>query len=88
MLPVVLFDGVDGADVGVVQGRSGACLALKSLDKLGVFRHLDGQEFQRHAPSQSSVFRLVHHTHPTASYLSCNFVMGENLADQRRSFRH
>jgi hypothetical protein len=44
--PVLLVDFVDGADVGMVQGRGGFGLALKPAESLQVLRNVIGQELR------------------------------------------
>ena len=45
-MSVVLADFVDGADVGVVQGRCGAGFAAETLERLGIVGSIVGQELQ------------------------------------------
>ena len=42
---VVLFDGVDGADAGVIEGRSCAGLAKKTLKAFRILQFVFGKEF-------------------------------------------
>ncbi len=78
----VLLDRVDGADVGVIQGRSGARLALKALKQLAVLRHFGGKKLQRHAAAELRVLGFVHHTHAALAQLAENLVVQERLADE------
>ncbi len=66
-LPFPFFNRMDGADVGVVERRGGACFALKSLHRGRIVGQFLGQELQRDAATQLDVFRLVHHTHAAAA---------------------
>ena len=76
MLPLELFNGVNRANVRMVQRRRRPRLPLKPFDQLRVLRHFRRQEFHRHAPSQPRIFRLVsHHTHAAAAYFPCDFVV-------------
>ena len=43
---VLLVSLVDGANVGMVQGRSSLRLSLEASQRMGVFCHLVGEEFQ------------------------------------------
>ena len=43
---VLFANVVNGADVGMVQSRSGLCLALKAVESLGIASDVIGQEFQ------------------------------------------
>jgi hypothetical protein len=57
-LAVLLVDFVNGADdVGVVQRRSGAGFALKSLQRLGVCGNLFGKELESDESSKLHVYR-------------------------------
>ncbi len=51
------------------------------IQVLPVFGKLLRQELQGHIAAQACVFRLVDHTHPTATQLLCDFVVGDGLAD-------
>src|SRR5271157_3752165 len=48
-LAVAFLDSIDGADVGMVQGRGGARLLLEALQGVGVLLEIPGQELQGHA---------------------------------------
>ena len=63
-LIAVLADLVNGADVGMVEGRGGARLAAEAFQRLRVLRHVIGQELQSHEAAKFSVFGLVDDTHP------------------------
>ncbi len=54
-LPLVLLDGVHGADAGVVQGRRRARLALEPLEHRRVLRELRGEELQGDVRGRSRV---------------------------------
>ena len=63
VLALVLVDLVDGADPGVVEGGSGAGLALEALERGRVLRHLRGQELERDVAAELRVLGLVHDAH-------------------------
>ena len=42
---VLFANVVNGADVGMVQSRSGLCLTLKAVESLGIANDVIGQEF-------------------------------------------
>ena len=75
MLPLVLLDGVNGADVRMIQRGRGTCLTLKALNQLAVLSHFRRQEFHGHMPSEPRVLGLVDHTHAAAAQLPCDFVV-------------
>jgi hypothetical protein len=60
---LVVRNLVNGANTGMVQGRSGAGLAPETLQRLGILGQVIGKKFQGHKASEHSVFRLIHHTH-------------------------
>ncbi len=78
--PVLLADVVDGADIGMVQGRSCLCFALEAAEGLGIFGHVFRKKFQRDKAAESCVFSLVDHAHSaTAEHLN-DSVVGNGLA--------
>ena len=77
----VLVDVVDGADVGMVEGRCRLRLALESLERVPVPGHLFREELQRDGALEPGVFRLVDDTHPPAAELFQNPVVRNGLAD-------
>ena len=70
---------MDGADVGMIQRRSGLRFALKTSQCLLVLGHRIGQEFQRDEPVQPGVLGLIDHTHPAAAEFFDDAVMRINL---------
>ncbi len=77
VLPILLVDFVDGADIGMVQSGSGAGFPLKTLDRLPVTRVLRRQELQRHAAAELRVFRAVDDTHASAAELFQDAIVGD-----------
>ena len=82
VLVFVLVDLVHRADAGVIQGRCRASLALKTLQSGRIVREILGKEFERHAPTQPGVFRLVDDAHAAAAQLVGDAVVRDGLADQ------
>jgi len=80
MLPGVLADVVDHADVGVGERRGRARLALEALDGARVLRHLERQELERHGTAEAGVLGLVDDAHPSAAELLDDSVVRERLA--------
>src|SRR6185437_12971433 len=78
---VLAADFVDGADVGMVERRGSAGLALKSLQSLWVARQLFREELQSDAPPQGEVLGLIDHAHPATAELLQNAVMGDGLTN-------
>jgi hypothetical protein len=80
---LVVPEIVDDADMGVVEPRGRACLALEALEGLGVLHRVVGQELQGDVPPQVGVFRLVHHPHPSAAELGEDSIVRDGFADHR-----
>src|SRR6202035_2226958 len=80
-ISIVLVDLVNGADVGMVQGRSGLRLPLEAAERLRVFCDIIGKELQRHKAFQLGVLGLVDDTHPTSAEFLDNPVVGNGLAE-------
>jgi hypothetical protein len=68
----------------VIQGRSGACFAAKSLKRLSIPGNVIGQKLQGHKPAELRVFSLVDHSHAAAAEQGCDLVVGNSLADHER----
>ena len=80
-LPLLLADVINGADVGMVQSRGRLGLPLKAGQSLGVAGDVIGQELECHKTMKASVFSFVYHSHPPATDLLDNAVVGDGLAD-------
>ncbi len=78
---VLLANVVDGADVGMIEGRRGLGLALETSQRLRFAGHLVGQEFQRNEAVQAGVLGFVDNAHATAAKLFQDGVMRDFLAD-------
>ena len=78
----MFFDLVNGADVGMVQGRSRACFGLKALQCTGIARQFFGKKLQGDAATQLQVLRFVHHSHAPAAEDFQHSVVGDFLANQ------
>src|SRR5438105_1727654 len=82
-LTILLADVINGADIGVIQGRRGLRFALETTQSLGVFGYFIGQKLQRHEAMQPSVLGLVDNTHPASAELLDDAVMRNGLAEHR-----
>ena len=80
-LAVFFADVVNGANVGVVQGRCGLGLALKAGERLRVAGYFIGKEFQGHEPMQARVFGFVNHAHAATAEFLDDAIVGNGLAD-------
>ena len=70
---------VNGADVGMIQRRSGLCFALETRERLGIRRNGIRQKFQRDKTQQACVFRLVNDAHPPAANPLDNAIVRDCL---------
>ena len=77
---VGLSDLVDRANIGMIQRRGGAGLALEALQRRRVFLQLSGQELQSHVPAEAEIFGLIHHAHAAAAELVQDAVVGDGFA--------
>jgi len=77
---LMVADVVDGADVGMVQGRRGAGLPLEAIQCLLVFGILLRQELQGDVAAESGVLGLVDHTHAAGPELFQDAVVGDGAA--------
>ena len=82
VLPLVLFDRVNRANVGMIQRGRCPRFALKAFQQLRVLRHFGRQEFQRHAASEPRILRFVDDAHPATTQLARDFVMRNALTEQ------
>src|SRR5262249_52030491 len=78
----VLLDVEDGADVGVIEPRSGPRFTLESPEGDRVTGELVWQKLERHRASEPEILGPVHHPHPTTTEHRDRTVMGRLLADQ------
>ena len=87
-LPILLADVMNRADVGMVQRGSRLRLALKPRQRLRIFCHIVGKEFQRDKTVQPGVLGLVHHAHSPAPKSFQDAVMRKRLPYQRIGTGH
>jgi len=80
-VPVILANVMDGADVGVIQGRSRLCFTLKAGERLRIACHIVWQELECDETAQAGVLSLIDHAHPAATYLFEDAVVRNGLAD-------
>ncbi len=80
-LAILFANVVDGADVGMVEGRGRLGLAAKALQDLAVLGDVFREEFQSDEAIEPGVFGLVNHTHAATTQLFNNAVVRDGLAD-------
>ena len=79
-LAIFLAYVINGADIGMVQRRSGLRFALESSERAGVVADIFGKEFQCDVAAEAIVFGFVDDTHPAASKALQNAIVRESLA--------
>ena len=75
-----LFDFVNGADVGVVEGGGGLGFAREARADFGIGDQMRGQKFQGHGAVQARVFGFVDDAHAAAAELGEDAVGAELLS--------
>ena len=78
---VMLADFVDGANVRMIQRRSGTSLSAEPFKGLRVSRQFIGQEFEGDEAAEFSVLSLENHTHAASAELFDDDVVRDGLAD-------
>ena len=81
---VLLLGLVHGHDVGMVDPRGEARLALEALAKLGVLRELGGDELDRDLTAERELRRAEHDAHAAAS----DALLEPVVADCRSDVEH
>ncbi len=79
MSALVLPNFVDGANIGMIQSRSGARFALEALMVGRIAGKIFGQQLQRDLAAQFRVPGAVHHTHPASTKLVQKLIMRKHL---------
>jgi hypothetical protein len=77
---ILFADVVDRANVGMVERRGRLSFTLESLQGLMVPRQGFGQEFECGEAVQLGILGLVDHTHPAATKLLQNPIVGNGFA--------
>src|SRR5215469_2224957 len=73
---------VNGANMWMIERGCRLRFALESFKRLVIFGQILWQEFQSDKAMKECVLRLIDHTHPTATELFDDAVMGNRLANQ------
>ena len=79
---LLFADFVDGADVGMVQRRSGFGFAPEALQRLGIVGYFIGKKFKRDEAVQARVFGLVDDAHAAATEFFEDAVVRDGLSDE------
>ena len=78
---MLVVDFMDGANVRMVQRRSGLSLALEAAESLRIFGDFIGQELESDEAAEFYVLGFIDDTHAAAAELLGNAVMRNGLAD-------
>ena len=78
---LVFADFVDGADVGVIEGRGGLGLAFETKQRFLVVREIVGQEFEGNETVEFGVFGFIDDAHTTATEFFDNAIVSDGLAE-------
>ncbi len=70
---------MDGADVGMIQGRGGLGFALKARERVRVVGNIGREEFQGDKTVEADVLCFVDDTHATAAEPFDNAVVRDGL---------
>ena len=81
ILTLLLADLVDGANVRVVERRSGASLALETFQGRGIRAEFGRKKLQRYVPAEGFVLGLVDNAHSTTAQFLDDAVVRDGLAD-------
>jgi hypothetical protein len=65
----MLLNAVNRANVGMVEGRGGARILQKALQRDVALRCLGGQKLEGYVTAEHGVFGFVHDTHTAAAQL-------------------
>jgi len=81
-------DFVDGADIGMIECRSGTGFATEAFEYLRVAGEIIRKKLESNKAAEFEVFGFVDHTHPAAAELLQDAVVGDGLAEARLGLRH
>ena len=71
---------VDGTDVGMVKGRSGACFPAEAFERLRVLSYILGQKLQCDKATKVRVLSFIDRAHAAAQFLD-DAVVRDGSAD-------
>src|SRR5438045_8929123 len=82
----VLFANIEnGANIGMIQGRSGLRFAFKTGQSLRIASNLRRQKFERNKTMKASVLCFVDNAHSTTAKFFEHGVMRDGATDAGRS---
>ena len=82
--PLGLVNLVNGADVRMIQCRSGLGFALKTAECLRAFGYIVGQELESHKATELHILGLVYDTHRAGAELLDDVIVRDGLSNHWR----
>src|SRR5882762_434369 len=80
----MLFDGMNGANAGMIEGGSGAGFAEEAFERLRIAVRVLWEKFQGDAAAELGVFGFVDDAHAAASKFAEDFVVGDGFVEHGR----
>jgi hypothetical protein len=80
-LAIVFTDVVDGADVGVIQGRCRARFDAKALDRLSIACQLFRDELESYSSAEALIVGAIHHAHSAGTELRSDPIVRNSSTD-------
>ena len=80
---LMFADVVDGANVGMIQGRSRLRFAAETTESLRVLCEFFGKKFQSYGSAEASVFGFVDDAHAATAELFDDTVVGNRRTKKR-----
>ncbi len=78
---IVFFDGVNGANAGMIERGGGAGFAQETFERLGLAARVFWQEFEGHAAAELGVLGFIDDAHASAAELAEDFVVGDGFVE-------
>src|SRR4029077_15659402 len=81
VLPVLMADLVDRADVLMIERRGGASLPLEAFQRRGIGAEISWKKLKRYVAAERFVFSLIDDAHATRTQFSDDAIVRDGLAD-------
>ena len=79
--PIIFADVIDGANVGMIQCRSGLGLAAKAAQRLLVAGNVLGEKLEGDEAAEARVLGLINYAHPATAKFLNHAVVGDSLSN-------
>ncbi len=80
----MLFDGMNGANAGMIERGGGAGFAEEAFERLRIAVCVFRKKFQGDAAAEFGVFGFVDDAHAAAAKFAEDFVMGDGFVEHGR----